>query len=188
MKKLKIIKEGLIEGDFFTCPLENLRGIKVSEEQARRYGFFEEDAYFEELVDKYGQENVLTTGEFYNGYCILSDVDCNYLICMQGSIEHLGNSDDLPNLALNNSKLYKLCYEQANKQEQTGFAKDVCSFGNAHFELVSACPKSTGDALREKLVEGSISGNPIEFSDEEYKIITEYFYNTQFTKIFEVLE
>ena len=188
MKKLKIIKDGLIEGDFFTCPLENLRGIKVSEEQARRYGFFEEDAYFEELVDKYGQENVLTAGEFYDGYCILSDSDSNYLVRMQGSIEHLGNSDDLPNLALNNSKLFKLCYEHADKQEQTGFAKDVCSLGNSYFELVSACPKSMGDALREKLVEGSISGNPIEFSDEEYKIITEYFYNTQFTRIFEVLE
>ena len=188
MKKIKIIKEAMIEEDFFSCPFEDLKGIKLTEEQAMHYSFFEEDASFDELVAKYGQENVLTIGEFYDGYCILYDTDCNNLVRMQGSIEQLSNSDELPNLALNNSKLYKICYENNTKQLQNGYAKFVHSFGNEHFELVVKCSDTVGNTLRQKLVEGAISGNLIELSDEEHTVIVKYFNQSTFARLFKLLE
>ena len=184
MKKIKIIKEAMIEEDFFLSPFEDLKGIKLTEEQAMRYSFFEEDAFFDELVGKYGQENVLAIGEFYDGYCILCDTDCNSLVLMQGSIEML-NSSELPNLALNNSKLYKICYENNSEQKQ-GYAKHIYAFGITRFEV--ECSDEMADIIRQKLVKGAISGEIIELTDEEYAVINKYYFHHEFSKLFEVLE
>ena len=187
MKKLKIIKEGLIEADLFLDPLENVKVFKLTEEQAFSYGFFEEDADFNELVAKYGNDKILSEGEFYDGYAILYEERSNELIRMCGSVESFGEFEELPNLALNNAKLYQLCYENANDQETTGYAKYVRTFGNARFEIVGNCSDSLADTLRQKLVEGAISGNTIELSDEEYRIIHEYFPASEFSELFEFM-
>ena len=188
MKKLRIIKEGLIGENFYSNPLENLKGIKVNEEQAMRYSFFEEDASFEELVDKYGGHKcILAENEFYDGFCILCDKDCNYLVRLQGSIEQLNDPDECPNLALNNAKLYKICYD-TKEQTTTGYAKDVYALGIARIEIVEFCSEDMANIIRQKLVEGAISGDIIELTDEEYKIITTYFFKSDISRLFEIIE
>ena len=187
MKKLKIIKEGLIETDLFLEPIENAKVIKVSEEQAFSYGFFEEDADFDELVAKYGNDKILAEGEFYDGYAILYEERCNELIRLCGSIESFGNFEELPNLALNNTKLYQLCYENANDKDISGYAKYVRTLGTSRFEIVGQCSENLADTIRQKLVEGAISGNPIELNDEEYHVIHEYFLHSEFAELFEIL-
>lgn len=187
MKKLKIIKEGLIETDLFLEPIENAKVFKISEEQAFRYGFFEEDADFDELVAKYGNDKILAEGEFYDGYAILYEERCNELIRMCGSIESFGNFEEMPNLALNNTKLYQLCYENANDQGTTGYAKYVRTLGTSRFEIVGHCSENLANTIRQKLVEGTISGKPIELNDEEYHVIHEYFPHSEFAELFEIL-
>ena len=189
MKKLRIIEDALVEYCIVPQATDELRAIKLTKEQAYRSDFWDEDAEFEDLVAKYGQENILDVGEFYDGFCLLCDDSYNQVVKLHGSIELLGDNNDITKVAFNNRKIYKLCYEsddnQKDKKECTGYANHIFTFGTALFDFF--CSEETAEIIRQKLIEGAISGDVIELSDEEDKIVEsligKFFYSELFQEV-----
>ena len=82
MKKLRIIEDALVEYCIVPQATDELRAIKLTKEQAYRSDFWDEDAEFEDLVAKYGQENILDVGEFYDGFCFVMILTIRSSNCM----------------------------------------------------------------------------------------------------------
>lgn len=191
MKKLQIINEALFENFHKNEVFDELKGIKLSEEQAFNFSLQDEEAEFDELVAKYGQENILEPNEVYEGYCLLCNETYNEVVKMRGSIEQLDDDDEITNIAINNRKIYKLCYDEVDEiksskdKEATGYAKVLFTFGTQIFEFLGT-PEVAGSA-RKKLIEGALKGSTIELTDEENKVVEgclgKFYYNALFKKV-----
>ena len=178
IKKMRVIKENLATEDLFLGPWKMLKIIKVSEEQARRFNFCDEYADLETLLAKYGEENVLSENEYYTGFAILCDDEyCNSAIFMEGRIVSEIDEDS-------SKQVYYIRNQYPDGRLPKPCAKHIRSFGM--FKGKKGVSDKANERLRQKLIEASISGDFIEFTEKEVQFILQ---STQFSgNFFEITD
>lgn len=191
MKRIKIKEPSLAIREVIPVFADGFKAIKLSSEQAMRFTFEDETANFEQLSAKYGQHNILKEDELHTGYIILCNPISNQLISMFGKIRRIqcANGMDIAPLSVKQAykrgTLYEV-YMESDKKKYLGSFRYVWPFGSTPFEKVTTEEKAV--VLRKKLVNGAISRQTFEISDEENDILLKYLGKEYYDKFFIVYD
>ena len=187
MKQIKTIEANLAIREASLIFPRGWKAVKLNREQALRFNTDDEVISFEELVEKYGSENIINEGEMYTGYVIAYTPVLNQLLYMCGMVKKVTNASDVifaqyaSQQAFQNGTLYEVCYQTDNVCS-AGSLKYVWPFGSTLFEKVTT--KERAEILKAKLIEGTISQDFFEISDDEEKILLKYLGRRYYDKFF----
>ena len=191
MKQIKTLEANLAIREASLIFPYGWKAVKLNREQALRFNTDDEVLTFEELVQKYGSENIIKEGEMYTGYVVAYTPVLNQLLYMCGAIKKLTDAsavifaDYSSKQAFQNGTLYEVYYQQ-NNVCSTGSLRYVWPFGSTLFEKITT--KEHAETLKNKLIEGTISQDFFEITDEENKILRKYLGNRYYEKFFIVSE
>lgn len=186
--EIKIIESNLAIREVSTIFPAGWKAIKVTREQAMRFNRDDEVISFDELVEKYGSENIINEGEMYTGYVVAYSPILNQLLFMCGMVKKATNSSDwifaryATQQAFQNGTLYEVLYQQKDEKCSSGSLKYVWPFGSTLFEKVTTVEKA--ETLKAKLIKGAVSQDFFEITDEENTILRKYLGSTYYNKFF----
>ena len=196
MKKIRIFLPNF-ETSPATIPLGEFKAVKLSREEAATFSGAEVKT-FEDLLEKYGANNQLRPGEYYNGYLAVfywwRHIE---VILMRGKIRRL--SPVLDEIAKLSKKIHDLKWECVKAEGEQGdfnyvwivndscFAKQVLDEqkrGNSDYEALDAA--AIDKALKSKIVAAlPKEGKTIELTDGENLVLKDYlgeYYNKFFVE------
>ena len=186
--EIKIIESNLAIREASTIFPAGWKAIKVTREQAMRFNRDDEVISFDELVEKYGSENIINEGEMYTGYVVAYSPILNQLLFMCGMVKKAADASDwifaqyATQQAFQNGTLYEVLYQQKDEKCSSGSLKYVWPFGSTLFEKVTTVEKA--ETLKAKLIKGAVSQDFFEITDEENTILRKYLGSSYYNKFF----
>ena len=191
MKRIKIIEHNLAIREASTIFPDGWKAIKLNREQALRFNSDDEVASYAELVEKYGSENIINEGEMYNGYVVVYSPVLNQLLLLNGMVKKVTTLPDLGferhcvQQAFQKGTLFEVSYQDGDIC-CAGSLKYVWPFGSTLFERITL--RDRAEVLKAKLIEGAISQDFFEITDDENKILYQYLGKGYYDKFFIVGE
>ena len=144
-----------------------------------RFNHSDYGARLDVLIEKYGKDNLLSCGEYYEGYALLYDEYCNQIIRMKGFIDEVTNETG-------NKEYYMRC-KHPDDDTIVGYAKHIWTFGNFYFDMY--CDTKLAERVRNKLIEATLTGKLTELANDELAIITRCFgQRNSFIEIVDIIE
>ena len=186
--EIKIIESNLAIREASTIFPNGWKAIKITREQAMRFNRDDEVISFDELVEKYGSENIINEGEMYTGYVVAYSPILNQLLFMCGMVKKAADASDwifaqyATQQAFQNGTLYEVLYQQKDEKCSSGSLKYVWPFGSTLFEKVTTVEKA--ETLKAKLIKGAVSQDFFEITDEENTILRKYLGSSYYNKFF----
>lgn len=160
MKKVRInlLHFGLCEASFL-CG-EKLQVVKLSQKQAMQFTKVGITS-FDDLLERYGANNQMRVGEYYNGYIVLFDsANLPNLLHMRGVLRKAEDSQPY---------VWE-CISSLGK----GSLEGIMAISDCDFAKISS--ESAATALKQKLVKALTTEEKLAtLDDEEVQILQEYF-------------
>ena len=160
MKKVRINLLHFDLGEKGVLCGEELHAVKLSQKQAMQFTKVGITA-FDDLLARYGANNRMRVGEYYNGYIVLFDNAGQLnLLCMRGVLQKMEDSQP--------------CVWECVSSLGKGSLEGTMAISDCDFERVSS--DSAATALKQKLVKALMTEEKLaSLEDEEMQILQEYF-------------